>query len=174
MKLLKMLSAAALSFTMASAALMPAVVQAAGSYPLYRLYNTATGEHFYTSSQNERNSLLRGGWRNEGVGWYSPDSGWYVYRLLNPNTGDHHYTMDENEHNGLVDLGWIYEGIGWASTDLGWADPREADGVPVYRLYNPNTTTATHHYTTDRREANYLANRGWKYEGVAWYATAAG
>ena len=174
MKALKFLSAAALSLMSTAALIGPVSVSAEGSHPLFRLYNPNTGEHFYTAYHNEMSSLTNGGWKYEGVAWYSQDSGWYVYRLLNPNTGDHHYTMDQNERNTLIKAGWKYEGIGWASTDLGWANPANADGVPVYRLYNPNAQTATHHYTTDANERDYLASIGWIPEGVAWYAVSAG
>ena len=58
-------------------------------------------------------------------------------------------------------VGWNYEGIGWHS-DL---EKRE----PLYRLYNPNAITGTHHYTRDYIEAEYLDEIGWNYEGIGWY-----
>ena len=44
--------------------------------PMYRLYNpNATGQyeaggHHYTKDVNEKNSLIKAGWRDEGIGWY--------------------------------------------------------------------------------------------------------
>ena len=143
---------------------------AGGSYTLYRLYNPNTGEHLFTPRANEVYSLISLGWRNEGKAWDAPEEGWYVYRMYNPNAGDHQYTMDENEKNVLTSLGWKYEGVGWASPDLGWTPVKEADGDPIYRLYNPNAVTASHHYTGSVQEANALLRLGWKYEGVGWYS----
>lgn len=39
---------------------------------IYRLYNKNTGEHFYTSSAFERDSVNKSGWSYEGVGWIAP------------------------------------------------------------------------------------------------------
>ena len=36
---------------------------------IYRLYNPNTSEHFYTSSEGERDNLKNCGWRDEGVGF---------------------------------------------------------------------------------------------------------
>ena len=39
---------------------------------MYRLYNPNSGEHFYTSSEAERDSLISVGWDYEGEGWQIP------------------------------------------------------------------------------------------------------
>ena len=129
---------------------------------MHRLYNRWTGEHFYTASATERDSLTSVGWTYEGVGWVAPASGDEVYRLYNPfvEGGDHHYTMDRHEYDALEDLGWKQEGVGW----------RSGGTVKVYRQYNPFATTGTHNYTTDENENDALVELGWKAEGVGWYA----
>ena len=134
------------------------------SKDMYRLYNRWTGEHFYTASATERNSLTSVGWTYEGVGWVAPTSGQAVYRLYNPfvKGGDHHYTMNVEEYNTLETLGWRKEGVGWYSGGT----------VKVYRQYNPFATTGTHNYTTDKNENDALVKLGWKAEGVGWYAYA--
>lgn len=38
---------------------------------VYRVYNPNSGKHHYTSSIGERDSLVRLGWRDEGIGWYA-------------------------------------------------------------------------------------------------------
>lgn len=44
---------------------------------------------------------------------------------------------------------------------------------PIYRLYHP--ITGEHLYTTDRYEKDVLyQQRGWGYEGIAWYAPSTG
>lgn len=133
------------------------------SVVMYRLYNPNSGEHFYTASTKERDSLKKQGWEYEGKGWDAPKEGDPVYRLYNPNAGDHHYTMSEKEKDKLVKAGWSYEGIGWRSAD-------KETGKPVYRLYNPNAISGAHHYTMSKRESDRLVTLGWKFEGVGWYS----
>ncbi len=86
------------------------------SVDMYRLYNPNSGEHFYTASVGERDTLTDLGWRYEGIGWYSDDSKSVpLYRQYNPNaeTGTHNYTMNKAENDWLVSIGWNEEGIGW-------------------------------------------------------------
>lgn len=133
--------------------------------PMYRLYNPNSGEHLYTLSTNEYNTLGTIGWKKEGKAWTAPkSSNTPVYRLYNPYSGDHHYTTSLNEYNSLGTIGWKKEGIAWYSDD--------AKGMSVYRLFNPNATVGTHHYTTSSNEYNTLGTIGWVKEGVAWYGVA--
>ena len=138
--------------------------------PVYRLFNTKTGEHFYTSSSAERERYLKqNSWNSEGIAWYAP---WYssepIYRLANPNNGDeHHYTKSESESSWLQSLGWKFEGIAW------YSDPYKR--VPIYRHYHPKQRTGNHHYTTSKGESNHIVKyEGWKYEGISFYVSKAG
>lgn len=134
-----------------------------GAHAMYRLYNPNSGEHFYTASQEERQTLMSYGWVYEGIGWYAPeDGGQPVYRLYSDWMGDHHYTMDPVERDALVEMGWTNEGIGWNS------DPQRR--VPLYRQYNPNAFSGSHNYTSDMVEHNNLVGMGWDDEGICWYA----
>lgn len=136
--------------------------------PAYRFYNTLTGEHFYTTSEAERDELIKDSrWNNEGQGWISPaTSRIVVYRLCNPTTGEHHYTTDKNEYDTLPSYGWAQEGVGFYS-----ADPQLSDIAVVYRLFNPKANDAgSHHYTMNEQERNNLVNNGWRDEGIAWYS----
>ncbi|PKU93059.1 hypothetical protein CQR47_0384, partial [Bifidobacterium thermophilum] len=143
----------------------PVTVTAADTVVMFRLYNRFTGEHFYTSSSVERDSLVKVGWRSEGTGWVAPVSGAPVYRLYNPYApgGDHHYTMSVRERDALVKAGWRSEGVGWYS----------GGSVKVLREYNPYARTGTHNYTTDPRENTALVKAGWRAEGTGWYAVKA-
>ncbi|WP_081814833.1 hypothetical protein [Bifidobacterium thermophilum] len=143
----------------------PVTVTAADTAVMFRLYNRFTGEHFYTSSSVERDSLVKVGWRSEGTGWVAPVSGAPVYRLYNPYVagGDHHYTMSVRERDALVKAGWRAEGVGWYSGGT----------VRVLREYNPYARTGTHNYTTDPREDTALVKAGWRAEGTGWYAVKA-
>ena len=133
---------------------------------VYRLYNVSTGEHFYTTSPVEKNSLSNIGWLYEGIGWVAPSSGKPVYRLYNPNAvgGDHYYTTSSYERDCLIKIGWHYDGVGWYS----------GGKVPVYVAFNPNVQTGTHNYTTDSFEENSLISLGWKFPSTAWYANKVG
>ena len=133
---------------------------------MYRLYNSNSGEHFYTANVGEKNHLANIGWIYEGIGWNAPKTSDYpVYRLYNGNGGEHHYTMNKAEKDMLVRAGWKYEGIGWYS-----ADPKDSDSIPLLREYNPNAFANNHNYTTSKPEHNWLISLGWKDEGKAWYA----
>ena len=129
---------------------------------MHRLYNPYTGEHFYTASTDEKNSLVNAGWKDEGVGWTAPTwTNTAVYRLYNPNAGDHHYTTSEDERNSLVAAGWNDEGVGWYSDDR--------QRTPLYRQYNPNAKAGSHNYTTSKDENDSLVKKGWRAEGIGWY-----
>lgn len=135
---------------------------------MYRLYNKITGEHLYTSSVTERNSLVLAdqGWTYEGIGWTAPSSGTPVYRMYNPVSHEHHYTTDRHERSVLLrQYHWNDEGIGWYSDNN--------SSVAMYRQFNPKSGTAagSHNYTADVNEKNALVSQyGWQDEGLAWYA----
>ena len=141
----------------------PSAAVGEGALPIYRLYNPNSGEHFFTGSGEERDNLVRTGWRYESEAWQAPAAaGAPVYRLYNPNAGDHHYTASKKERDILAAAGWRYEGVAFLS------DSRCR--VSVYRLYNPNCTGAgAHHETVSADERDWLVSLGWQYEGVAWY-----
>lgn len=131
---------------------------------MYRLYNSNSGEHFYTANASERSHLITSGWDDEGIGWIAPAAGAPVYRLYNRNAGDHHYTTSIGERNALIKAGWKNEGIGWYS----------GGSLPLYRQYNPYAKSGSHNYTTSKAENDSLVRAGWKGEGVAWYAIGVG
>ena len=140
---------------------------------IYRLYNPYTGEHFYTASADERDTLIPVGWQYEGVGWTATDNRddvIPVYRLYNRYVPgeDHHYTTDKNEYNELKKFGCIQEGATWYVPSEEWPEGRPS--TPVYRLYNPNAVSGAHHYTTDAEERDALVKAGWKDEGTGWNA----
>ena len=132
------------------------------SFSAYRLYNYSTGEHFFTEQEAERDSLVRSGWKYEGVAWKTVKSsvGTPVYRLYNYVTKDHHYTTSKSEKNLLANAGWLYEGIAFYVAK---------SGKEVYRLYNPQAYTGIHHFTASKAERDLLISSGWVYEGVVWY-----
>ncbi len=130
--------------------------------PIYRLYNKVSGEHLYTSDQNESNTLSSGpDWTYEGVGWNAPNSGQAVYRLYNPILADHLYTTDS--HEVLV----LTTKEGWQSDYNGKPMFYSGGTVPIYRLYN--TISYRHLLTKDENEYSVLPAHNWSQEGVAIY-----
>lgn len=134
---------------------------------IWRLYNFASGEHLFTSDENEYHTLAASGaWADEGLGWLAPKTGAPVWRLYHAKTGKHLYTADANERRVLLasGQGWRDEGMCWMSGTT--------SSTPVYRLYSPTLPFASaHHYTLDVNEYRTLGTRGWRQEGVAWYAS---
>ena len=130
---------------------------------VYRLYNSLTGEHFFTADEGEKQRLINAGWTDEGIGFYAhSEDGDPVYRLYNTNGGEHHYTMDSAEREKLIAAGWIDEGIAFYSD--------EDEEIEVYRAYNPNAASNNHSYTVSDAEQSSLLTAGWTDEGIAWYA----
>ena len=132
--------------------------------PMYRLYNPNSGEHFYTSSADEREIDVAAGWNYEGVGWVAPTTGTPVMRLYNPVAGEHHYTTSKDEADNLVAAGWNLE------SDCAWYSAPAETGIPVYREYNPNQFAWNHNYTPNQEENDLLVKAGWQFEGISWYA----
>lgn len=56
---------------------------------VFRMYNPNSGEHFYTTTQKERDHLVKVGWSYEGIGWMACRNAndQPVYRLYNANAG---------------------------------------------------------------------------------------
>ncbi|GAB2025804.1 hypothetical protein OfM1_18760 [Lactovum odontotermitis] len=132
---------------------VPAVANA-----VYRVYNLNNGDHYYTASQYEAQSLVNSGWQYDGIAFYNSTSGGTpIYMLYNPNSGEHFITGSSFEANSLAAAGWNNQGVAWIAP---------SSGLPVYRLYNPN---GFHFWTTSAYEKDSLVAAGWHYEGVAFY-----
>ncbi|WP_430618135.1 C39 family peptidase [Enterococcus sp. DIV1054d] len=142
-----------------------AIQSSVQTFPMYRLFNPYSGEHFYTRDTGERDKLRKIGWNYEGVGWQAPTTGAPVYRLYNRYNGEHFYTLNAKERDNITKYGWKYEGIGWYSYT-------GTNGIPVSRLYSKRVNW--HHYTLDENEKNVISKQGWNYEGVGWYAVGNG
>lgn len=131
---------------------------------IYRLYS-ASGEHLYTASEEEANSLSKSpSWFKEGVAWNAPSTGEPVYRLYSPVSTKHLYTTDKNEISVLTSQhGWTLDFNGGPAFYSGGS-------IPIYRLYN--SRSLNHLLTTDVNEYNVLPGAGWNQEGPAVYAVS--
>ena len=134
---------------------------------IYRLYNSANGEHLYTTDANERdvlNSSAYPDWTYEGIGWTAPNSGTPVYRLYNPELLNHLYTTDTNEVNVLTST------TSWQLDNNGNPVFYSGGDKPIYRLYAAELN-GMHHLTTDANEYNTLPTiSSYVKEGVSFYA----
>src|SRR2546421_1250785 len=140
--------------------------------PFFRLLSQTTGDHFYTTSKDERsNAIARFGYVAEGIACYVDDtqaSGAVpLYRLYSSTTGDHFYTTSATERdNAVARSGYRVEGI------AGYVYDAQASGtVPLYRLYS--TKSGDHFYTTSATERdNGIAAFGYQLESTACYVFA--
>lgn len=136
---------------------------------VYRLYNKVSMEHLYTADKYEYDNLpnLSRDWKREGINFQSYNTNQAntkaVNRVYNPRSGEHIYTQDTNEVRVLTSrYGWRSEGVAFYSP--------KTSSKPVYRVFNPGAGLGAHFVTGDGYEKNSLVSRGWKYEGIAWYA----
>lgn len=138
---------------------------------VYRLYNKVSMEHLYTASKYEYDNLpkLSSDWKREGVNFQSYNTNQSntkaVNRVYNPRSGEHIYTQDTYEVKVLTTMN------GWRSEGVAFYAPKTSS-KPVYRVFNAGAGLGAHFVTGDGFEKNSLVSRGWKYEGVAWYAIA--
>ncbi|PJM74841.1 InlB B-repeat-containing protein [Bifidobacterium simiarum] len=98
-----------------------------GAKPVYREYNRRSGNHNWTLNKAEHDMLVRLGWKDEGIAWYTSPTGRDVYRLYNPKPyhkpkngrgnggGEHVYTTSYAEYRAVVAAGWRGEGVAWKS-----------------------------------------------------------
>ena len=115
--------------------------QAAGSTPMFRLFNIQSGAHYYTLNQTERDFLVAinppptsgpdtrtFGYRNEGIAGYlfttQQPSSTLVYRLYNNNSGVHLFTESLAQRNAVLAA---FPGIWVEHAPLGFAFPIDAN-----------------------------------------------
>lgn len=140
---------------------------------IHRFFNTATGVHFYTASDAEKQeiqtSLPRFTYEGTayrvlvGQGVFTVP----VYRFYNRISGTHLYTASESEKNTVIqELSDVFrfEGTAWyarAEPYPGW--------VPVYRFFH--RSTGTHFYThSEAEKAKVLSTLpDYVLEGVAYW-----
>ena len=154
--------------------LNPFAATAALSQSVYRLYNRATGEHLFTTSQTELD-LITGSptsaFVNEGAAYRSPFDGTQaLYRFLNTSTGLHFYSANDAEKNALTSKpssGYKFEGQAFTVYGVSTAP---VGATPVYRFYDQ--AKSQHFYSANASEVAIVQSTqpSWKFEGVAWYA----
>ncbi|EJD47845.1 hypothetical protein AURDEDRAFT_61846 [Auricularia subglabra TFB-10046 SS5] len=137
--------------------------------PLYRLWNSAHWDHFYTIDAAERANAIAAGFNDEGIAAYSPDETDArvvpFYRIWNHAHWDHFYTVSLAERNAALATGLFDdEGIlGYVMTEAG------CGSWPLYRLYRDDAyTTFDHFYTISVKERDAaIASGKYRDEGIA-------
>jgi len=134
--------------------------------PLFRMFGQ--GDHFYTTSEAEKNSVTRAGvYKDEGTEGYLAASEapgtTELYRLVMNRGGavDHFYTSSASERRSALSSGYRDEGVaGYISQS------HESGTTPLYRLLGQQ---GDHFYTTNESERQSAISKGYKDEGVAGY-----
>ena len=145
----------------------PAKASQVKTVPVYRLFNTKTGEYFYTMLKDERDTILANGatkgWTDEGSAWQASakTTDKPVYRLFDINgKGGHVYTTDVTLKSELMTKGWIDEGIAWYAPSV--------SGRVIYKI--TNKTTGKILYTTSKAEKDTLDAAGFTCEEAEFRA----
>jgi hypothetical protein len=151
-----------------------------GLVPIFRYFNDAHHDHFYTANASEIGTTTPGqvgshGYKCEGIlGYVSPhefNGSIPIYRYNHDQHHDHFYTVNGAEigttHQGHAgNHGYKCEGV------LGYAYPADHSVNHVFRYYHE--ANHNHFYTTSAAEigtttAGTHGNHGYKSEGEAFH-----
>jgi hypothetical protein len=141
----------------------------------YRFFNAQTGAHFFTSSANERDAVMRSlpAFQYEGVAFHTsatPGTGLEpVYRFFGLDTGVHFYTIStaEKTHTEAHLPRLRYEGVAY------YASPtRTTVTTALNRFYVPGK--GFHFYTASASEAAHIraSNPLYTWEGTSYHVWA--
>jgi beta-glucanase (GH16 family) len=145
--------------------------------PVYRFYDTRTGDHFYTLDNGEKDWIIRTleTYKYEGVAWATPDK--------SPATVDVHRFYDRGDHShffttSVAERDWVgahlpdhvYEGVAFQA----YADRAGEGRLTLDRFYN--TASGVHHYSAGAGETAWIKEGGagasWSYEGPGFVVHA--
>lgn len=145
------------------------------AFQIYRFYNTESGSHFFTTSVDERNSIIENleGLTYEGNVFDSNVTdvdGTAVYRFYNTSNGVHFYTANADEASIIRQSlsNFQDEGIAYyASTD------DTNGGTALFRFFN--TQNGSHFFTVSEAERDSIISTlgHYTYEGIAFYVDLA-
>ena len=140
---------------------------------VFRFYDTATNDHFYTTSTAEKDYIGQTlhTFVYEGATWATPSSSadtTNVYRFYDEATGNHFYTtsVEERDSVGSTLTSYHYEGVAFQAYTSTAGEGRET----LERFYN--TETHVHHYSASAGETQGIlhgsAGPGWVDEGAGF------
>lgn len=126
---------------------------------VYRAYNRAADDHFFTTSAAEFTYVVNNGLQDETTGQVTfavantqIEGTLALHRLYNRVNGAHYYTVNDTERDRLVGFGWTYEkdeGFLFAAPTL---NSRE-----IFRMYNK--ISGHHLFTEDASIKDSLLTR---------------
>ena len=137
---------------------------------VYRLFNTSSGQHLFSSNRNEIDTLTgEQQWINEGASYRLPTSGSQdVYRFLVLSENRRFYTASNGERDNIINAmsNYIYEGVAFAVYSP-QTPPSNATAVSRFL----NLETGRHVFSSSQIEKEILGSSSeWRNEGIAWYA----
>ncbi|WP_336488124.1 hypothetical protein [Methylobacterium nigriterrae] len=139
---------------------------------VYRFFDTATQDHFYTTSAVEKNQILatQPSYHYEGAAWAAPDKSAAtidVFRFFDSAHNSHFFTTSVTERDHILQTlpSYKYEGVAFqAYADASAAGP---GALTLERFFNTNT--GLHHYSASASETYGInhgtAGAGWIDEG---------
>lgn len=148
------------------------------NYVYRRLYNPKTGSHIYENSEGYTEHYIKNGYRLEkgsllvNKATFLSKEAVPVYGIYNSRTEMTLYTSNLYERDLLLSLNpknYTIQPIWYV--DEGFYGVPANQGIPVYRLYNPNSWRGTHHFTPIQAEKDMLVRLGWRYEGIGFYVS---
>jgi hypothetical protein len=154
-------------------------------YSVYRFYSPGLSKHFFTTDENEKESLLANAadvwqlenapysvflpWQYDAATQELKDTLVAVHRFYSAALQTHLYTADANEAAYLIAEAaesWQSEG------PVFYVPVGNPEGtIPVYRFYSESLKV--HLFTADENEKNHLIDTAgdvWRFEGIAYYA----
>lgn len=148
------------------------------NYVYRRLYNPKTGSHIYERSEGFTERYIKNGYRLEkgsllvNKATFLSKEAVPVYGIYNSRTEMTLYTSNLYERDLLLSLNpknYTIQPIWYVNA--GFYGVPANQGIPVYRLYNPNSWRGTHHFTPIQAEKDMLVRLGWRYEGIGFYVS---
>lgn len=127
---------------------------------VYRLYNPISGVHFLIDEYSTAKNYYENGWLSEGIS-FEDGNGEDVMALRALEQSDYIFTKNPAQINDLLSEGWQNQGKAFKAC-------KDGQGVPLYRLFHPNTKSGAHLFTPDLNECNALIKSGWTLEGVPY------
>lgn len=137
---------------------------------VFRLYDSGTGTHLYTSDSREATAALDLGYVEEGVPFSNEGSHPQlasVHRFFSATATDFVLTSDPAEIAALSQSGSGFSYDGVVFTGIADAEPGT---TPIYRFYS--AADSDHLYTSNFSEGS--GAEGYAYEGIGWYAIGLG
>ena len=137
---------------------------------VWQLYNSGTNKYTYTTSYDERNMLIAGGYQYQdtaflGINSVAPSAANMPVYHLRDNQNGSLLTTDKNEYDTLIKpaYGWKGKGIEFYADIAG-----SNSGYDTFRLVN--NINGNHVFTSDIARVETLKKSGYTYENVAFSA----